>query len=55
MSEQYDYIFVEAGSAGYVIANRLLSDPNIRVLLIEPGGWDRNPWINIPVGYFKTL
>lgn len=27
----------------------------MRVLLIEAGGRDRNPWIHIPVGYFKTL
>lgn len=52
--EQHDYVIVGAGSAGCALAGRLSEDPQRSVALIEAGGADRNLWLHIPVGYYRT-
>jgi len=52
---QADYVIVGAGSAGCVLANRLTEDPDVRVIVLEAGGRDTNPYIHIPAGYIKLL
>ena len=51
--EAYDYIVTGAGSAGCCVAARLSESGQYRVLLLEAGVKDTNPWIHVPLGYQK--
>ncbi len=55
LPSEFDYVIVGAGSAGCTLAYRLGEDPDVRVLVIEAGGWDRDPWIHIPLGWGRIL
>ena len=47
-SSEYDYVIVGSGSAGSVLAKRLSEDGNLRVLVLEQGGSDFGPFIQMP-------
>lgn len=55
MKQVCDHIVIGAGSAGCTLAARLTEDADVNVLLLEAGGWDRNPWIKLPFAWGKVL
>ena len=51
----YDYVIVGAGSSGSALAGRLAADNKIKILLIEAGPKDHNPFVKLPIGYGKLF
>lgn len=49
VAESHDYVVIGAGSAGCVLARRLLDRTDATVLLLEAGGPDVNPAIHDPL------
>ena len=55
MAKVFDYVIVGAGSAGCILANRLSADGKHSVCILEAGGSDWHPYIQIPAGFIKTI
>ena len=49
----FDYIIVRGGSAGCVLAARLIEEPDASVLVIEAGGRDKSLLFHWPAGFAK--
>lgn len=49
-----DFVIVGGGSTGCTVAGRLSADPRNSVRLFEEGPNDWNPYIHLPVTYYKT-
>lgn len=55
-AKEYDYIIVGGGTAGCVLANRLSSNPNKSVLVVEAGtASPSHPLVKIPVAILKLF
>ncbi len=52
---EYDYIIVGAGSAGCTLAYRLGADPALKILVLEAGGRDRSPILQVPLTWGLIL
>jgi choline dehydrogenase-like flavoprotein len=55
MRKGFDHIVVGGGSAGCVVANRLVTEHGANVLVLEAGGSHRRLLVNIPAGAFKMM
>ena len=55
MEKVVDYIVIGGGSAGCVVASRLVLDGNASVLILEAGHSHHHPLLDMPPGVFKLL
>ena len=53
--DNFDLVIVGAGSAGCIVANNIIKNTKYKVLLIEAGPSDKNPVIQVPLGYGMTF
>jgi choline dehydrogenase len=54
-TETFDYVVVGGGTAGCIVASRLAMAGDASVLLLEAGGSDLRPMVQIPIGYARLL
>lgn len=54
-TETFDYVIVGGGTAGCIVASRLAMAGDASVLLLEAGGSDLRPMVQIPIGYARLL
>ena len=50
-----DIVIIGAGSAGCILANKLINNTNYNILLIEAGPKDSSPIVHVPLGYGMTF
>lgn len=55
MNQTFDYIIVGGGTAGCVLANRLTTNPDTTVLMIEAGGSEINEAVESPFRWNELL
>jgi choline dehydrogenase len=53
--QEFDYVVVGAGTAGCVVAARLVQDSSVRVLLLEAGGPQRTKAMTVPSAWPDNL
>ena len=54
-TEAFDHVIVGGGTAGCIVASRLAMAGDASVLLLEAGGSDLRPMVQIPIGYARLL
>ncbi len=52
---RFDYIVIGSGSAGAVVAARLVEDGRRSVLVIEAGKSDRRALVDMPIAWFRAM
>ncbi len=53
---EYDFVIVGAGSAGCVLGEPAVEPIRaLKVLVIEAGGKDANPWLHVPAGFYRNI